>query len=482
MGIFGNLFKKKSLQGVHSGSGWHSMFVHEPYSGAWQKNDELTREDVTAHHAVFSCVSLISQDIGKMPIQLKRHEKGVLVNTDIPSKFRVLKKPNRFQIWQQFSEHWTTSLLLRGNTYVLKRRDIFGEVTELVVLNPDLCKPLIDDNGNVFYQLGNDRLTQTDSVVIPASEIIHDRINCFYHPLVGLTPIMACSLAAGQGIEIQKNSRNLFKNFSRPAGVLTAPGSIAKDKAQEIQDRWNANYSGNNVGKTALLGDGLTFQAITMNAVDAQLIEQLEMTAKVICSVFHVPLFKVGLGPAPTGKISDLNEIYYSDCLQSTIEARENLLDDGLGLIESNVEAFLDIGVLIRMDSTSQMARLKEGVGAAILTPNEARVEVGLLPIVGGDTVYMQQQNFSLEALSKRDQREDPFNASSTTKTEQKPPDLPENSSEKSLYKGIFRTENKYENGCYVTYRGSLWHCEKSHIGEFNHENFKLAQKKWGET
>lgn len=206
------------------------------------------------------------------------------------------------------------------------------------------------------------------------------------------------------------------------------------------------------------------------------------MTAEVICSVFHVPLFKVGLGPIPTGKISDLNEIYYSDCLQSAIEARENLLDDGLGLKDSGLEAFLDINVLIRMDSTSQMARLKEGVGAAILTPNEARVEVGLLPIVGGDTVYMQQQNFSLEALSKRDQREDPFNTSSTTKTDQKPPDLPENSGEKSLYKGIFRTENKYENGCYVTYKGSLWHCEKSHIGEFNHENFKLAQKKWGET
>ena len=98
------------------------------------------------------------------------------------------------------------------------------------------------------------------------------------------------------------------------------------------------------------------------------------MTAEVICSVFHVPLFKVGLGPTPSGKISDLNEIYYSDCLQSPIEARENLLDDGLELKESGVEAFLDINVLIRMDSTSQMARLKEGVGAAILTPNEARL------------------------------------------------------------------------------------------------------------
>ena len=56
MGIFGNLFKKKSLQGVHSGGGWHSMFIHEPYSGAWQKNDELTRED-ELHIMLFFLVS-----------------------------------------------------------------------------------------------------------------------------------------------------------------------------------------------------------------------------------------------------------------------------------------------------------------------------------------------------------------------------------------------------------------------------------------
>lgn len=45
--------------------------VQEPYMGAWQKNDELTREDLAAHPAVFSCISLISQDIGKMGVLLK---------------------------------------------------------------------------------------------------------------------------------------------------------------------------------------------------------------------------------------------------------------------------------------------------------------------------------------------------------------------------------------------------------------------------
>jgi len=480
MGFLGNLFgKKKSLQGVHSNQGWTSLFAHEPYSGAWQKNDELTREDLAAHHAVFACVSLISQDIGKMPILLKKKKEGVWIDQDIPDQFKVLRKPNHYQTWQQFSEQWTTSLLLRGNTYIFKVRDIFnGQVVGLKVLNPDLVKPLISDAGDVFYQLNDDQLNQTSHEIVPASEIIHDRINCFYHPLVGLSPITACAVAAGHGLDIQHSQRRHFKNNSRPGGILTAPGAIDKEKAAFIKQQWNENYGGANAGCTAVVGDGLKFEAISISAADSQLIEQMRMSNEVICAVFHVPQFKLGIGAIPAGKVSDLNEIYYSDCLQSPIEARENLLDEGLGLKDMGFEAFLDLDVLIRMDSVSQMQRLKEGVGAAIMTPNEARQKIGLPPIEGGNTVYMQQQNFSLEALSKRDQKEDPFNTNSTPKTEPKPTEA----DSKSLYKGVFKSENQYEIGQFVTKNGSLWHVEKAHLGEFDHENFKLVQKKWGES
>ena len=170
----------------------------------------------------------------------------------------------------------------------------------------------------------------------------------------------------------------------------------------------------------------MKYISLAMNASDSQMIEQLQMSAKIVCSVFHIPPFKIGIDAIPAGqKVSDLNEIYYSDCLQSIIEARENLLDDGLLLNSFGVEAFLDIETLIRMDSASQMTRLKDGVGAAIMTPNEARQKLGLGPLEGGNTVYMQQQNYSLEALSKRDQKDDPFGKSA--------PNTPQNTENSAL-------------------------------------------------
>ncbi|WP_151803983.1 phage portal protein [Acinetobacter bereziniae] len=474
MGIFDWFRGKKSYQTARNAGTWNSLFVQEPFSGAWQENKEITREDMTAFYAVFACISLISKDIGKMPVLLKKKKEGVLVDALTPKELvRVFRKPNHYQNWQQFNEQWTQSLLLRGNTYIFKVRDAFGELYRLVILNPDLVTTLVDDNGEIFYQLSNDRLTQTDNVIIPASEIIHDRINALYHPLIGLTPIMACALASEQGISILRNSKNFFANGSRPGGVIEVPGPLDAEKAKDIKSKWDINYGGANVGKTGLLSDGAKYVSIGMKATDSQLIEQLNMSARIVCTAFNVPPFKIGVTDVQGAtKVSDLNEIYYSDCLQSYIEARENLLDEGLNLQDYKVEAFLDLDVLIRMDSTSKIAYFKDGISAGIFSPNEARQKLGYLPVNGGESPMIQQQNFSLEALAKRDAKDDPFGKSDTANQPAEP---------KSLYKGVFNQKSSYEIGDFVTKNGSLWHCEKAHSGEFNHENFKLAQKKWGD-
>ena len=60
------------------------------------------------------------------------------------------------------------------------------------------------------------------------------------------------------------------------------------------------------------------------------------------------------------------------------------------------------------MDTATQYKTLGEGIKNSILAPNEARLKLGLPPVQGGDSPMAQQQEFSLEALSKRDAG-DPF-------------------------------------------------------------------------
>lgn len=414
-----SLSSASALSGVGNQNHWMPI-VHEPYAGAWQKNDELSCPDLTNFHAVFACVSLIATDVGKLRILTKSKQKGVL----LPTKSRIgaiLKKPNKHQNWQQFAENWINSKLLRGNTYVFKQRDIFGDVWQLWVLNPDRVKILVADNGDVFYQIATDKALGLAQMIVPASEIIHDRFNCFYHPLVGLSPLTACAISVGLGISIQTSAKTFFANASRPSGVLSVPSDINQARADEIKAHWRANYNGINRGGIAVLGGGAKYESIALSSSDAQAIEQLKMSAQTVCSVFHVPEFKIGMGDIKAGqKISDLNEIYYSDCLQHYIEAMENLLDEHLDL-ERGVECEADLAPLIRMDSVSQMAYLKEGTLSGIFSPNEARAMLGFAPVVGGESPLMQQQNYSLSALARRDNSDAPFGGAVNAKKQTKP-------------------------------------------------------------
>lgn len=416
MKIFGRQITLKkaapNLSPVDSrGSGGWWGVIRESFTGAWQAGVEVNRDSVLSFSAVFACVTLIASDIGKLRIKLvQQDEGGIWSETAGPSFSPVLKKPNRFQTRIKFIEQWIVSKLIHGNAYILKQRDARGIVVAMYVLDPKRVTPLVAPDGAVYYQLKFDNLSGVaeDGVTVPASEIIHDTMVALFHPLVGISPIYACGLAATQGLRIQNNSAKFFGNNSNPGGILTAPGAIADDTAKRLKAHWDANYSGDNAGKVAVLGDGLKYEPMAVNATDAQLIEQLKWTAETVCSCFHVPPYKVGIGPTPTyANAQVLNEIYYTDCLQSLIENLELLLDEGLALPKEYGTEF-DLDGLLRMDSQTLINTVKEAVGAGVMSPNEGRAKINLKPVTGGETPYLQQQNYSLAALNKRDQG-DPF-------------------------------------------------------------------------
>lgn len=402
--------RQKALSAVSEDRGGWFPLIRESFAGAWQRNVTVDFNSVLSFHAVFACSTLIASDIAKLRIKLVARNDGIWEETNNPAYSPVLRKPNDYQNRIQFLESWVLSKLHRGNAYLLKGRDSRGVVNKLYPLDPNRCRPLVADDGSVFYQLNADDLSGIDdSVIVPAREIIHDRMNCMFHPLVGVSPIMASGLAATQGLNIQTSSARLFQNNSTPGGILTAPGEIKDTTAKRLKEDWEQNFSGKNIGRVAVLGDGLKYEKMALTAVEGQLIEQLKWTAEVVCSTYHVPPYKIGVGSLPSyNNVQALNVEYYSQCLQVLIEAIELCLDEGLEMAP-DIGTELDLDNLLRMDSVTQVTAEKEAVGAGIKSPNEARKRFDLKPVKGGESPYLQQQNYSLEALAKRDAGDDPF-------------------------------------------------------------------------
>ncbi|EEY1978356.1 phage portal protein, partial [Escherichia coli] len=140
--------------------GWTSLFqaVAEPFAGAWQQGVKADPESVLSFHAVFSCISLISQDIAKMRLRLMQTDtQGVRREKRQGDIARLCRRPNAQQNRIQFFELWLNAKLRHGNTVVLKIRNSRGQIKELRILDWSRVEPLVADDGEVFYRITPDR-------------------------------------------------------------------------------------------------------------------------------------------------------------------------------------------------------------------------------------------------------------------------------------------------------------------------------------
>ncbi len=383
---------------------------HRP--GAWQANDELMVRDSTSYHAVYACMTRIASDIAKLPIGLVKKDPatGIWQDHESNSFSPVLRRPNKFSTPQAFFESWMLSLYSTGNCYVIKERDKRGIVIGLYVLDSSKVRPVTAADGSYAYEVDTSQINELagivgDTVLVPPEEMIHDRLAApGSHPLLGVSPIAAAVSQISVAQEIQSSTLALHKNQSRPMGALTAAGAVSSETVEQLRAYWDSNFSGKNLGRVAILADGLTYQSFgIVSAQDGQVIEQLKWSAEVVCSVFAVPPHMVQLGDNSLkyDNVSALNQQYYNQTLMPRLESIEALLNHGLNL-PNGVSVQFNVTALLRLDPAAMIAAQADAVGAGIITPNESRKALNYGPVDGGDTIYLQQQMWPIEKLASR--------------------------------------------------------------------------------
>jgi HK97 family phage portal protein len=384
-----------------AGGNWWPV-VREPYTGAWQLNDPLTAETALSNPSVFGCVTGISADIGKIapPLLLEIDNDGFWHETTNSAYTPVLRRPNRYQTAQQFVEQWMLSKLLHGNTYVLKGRDDRGVVNTLYVLDPGRVKVLVAPDGSVYYELqGNDLAgvaSDAQPIVLPAREIIHDRFNCVFHPLMGIPPLYAISGAVTQAQAIQASSTTFFAKGGRPAGVLIAPTKLDDASAARIKERI-ANFK---TGEILIAELGMKYESIDANAADQQLIAQLGWTEEKVAAVYRMPISILNSSKQPPYANAEASQLQYkSQCLEPHLNSLAATLAAGLELPLYLTLEFDDT-LLIWMDTATRTTAAKNAIVSG-LSPNEVRATYyGVGPVKGGDLPFLQMQNQPIDVLA----------------------------------------------------------------------------------
>lgn len=385
---------------------WHSIL--EPFAGAWQRGIHEDASSSITYPTLFACIHRISSDISKLNFRVVAEKNGIQTVTESQLD-EVLQQPNHYQNEAQFREYWLLSKLITGNTYILKQRNKQGNITGLYVLDPQRVTPMVTDSGSVYYQLTLDKLNKLanrslSELIVPASEIIHDRLMPITHPLIGIPPVTAANWASVKNLKIIKNATDFFANSSQPSGLLTAPVGMSKADADKVKHYWENEFSGGKNGNIAIIGADMKFTPFSMKSIDSQMLEQMKYSDEQICQPFGIPPFKVGIGNLPSGlSVYDLNLLYWSDALQSHIQAIEMLLNQHLRPELGKSQAVqINIDLLLKMDESTRADIENKLVNAKIKTPNEAREAFNLMPIDGGGILWGQQQDYPLSVLAQR--------------------------------------------------------------------------------
>ena len=404
----------------------NSGIVREPFLQAWQKNKEEldTRNPFfMAVGAVYSCVTIIANDIAKLRLMVERvrkmkpdtREYDVFLEDRAHPVAARLRAPNYYETRMRFMERLIISRLMRGNYYVFQEFTGPNETVprSMHVLNPDGCKPLIAPDGSVFYSIAptpftsmlfGDMTKVDNNYVVPARFIIHGRMNCLYHPLLGVSPLFAAASAASIAGRIGLNSDTFFANMSRPGGILVAPGEVKEDTAARLQREWDNNYHGAGSGKTAVLTEGLDYKPLAMAATDAQLIEQLRWSVEDIARVFRVPGFLLGNAAQMTFRNSEASmRAYYSGCLGYHLEDIEADFDRAMGFSDAKVvteQVVFDLSSMLRSESDIRFATYKIGTDSGVLAINDVRVREGEVPVIGGDEPRLQMQYVPISKIT----------------------------------------------------------------------------------
>lgn len=374
---------------------WFSSWWSTPSATGLQINQQTALQNA----AVMACVRILAEDVSKMtPGLFKRidngkHKLGERVPLGIKDHplAAVLHRPNDWQTWPEFCRQMVVAFALRGNAFAVILRNRRGDPVMLVPINPDRVQLWQSPGGGLFWMVTRSGLHElyvlrNEPFLIPYEDVLHLK-DLSADGLVGVSPITLQCETIALGIAQRQQYARLIGNGARPSGVLTTDQKLTASSAERLRDDWNKIQQGLlNSGKTAILEQGLKWQALSVSSVDLQFLQILQFGVIDVCRIFRVPPHMVGdLSKGTFSNIVQQGQEYRNNTLTSHTDIWEHRFDFTFGLKSGNFEVDFDESKQLKADLTARFNAHRVAVLTGWQTRNEVRVEENLPPLPGLD-------------------------------------------------------------------------------------------------
>lgn len=376
------------------------------------KRRELSPDAAMKISAVSSCVEIISNAVGMLPVFIM----------DSASKKRMDSHPLGRVLWTRSNEAMSpfiffrlmeSNRLLQGNAYAWIYRNGYGEPVELIPLPHSTCEPAIEPGTGKLWYLAAEPKTGRTYKLDPA-DILHYKT---WSPdgIKGVSVLHRAQQTLQTAAAVQNYELDLYENGGRPSGIIKvnadlsgpikqADGTTVNPK-EKIRKEWEKIHAGpGNNFRVAVLDLGTEYQPISMNNTEAQFVENKAVTIADIARFFGVPLYKLGEGKMSYSSNEQNNIEFCVNTIQPIITQMEfeetakllTISDRKRGLeIRHNMMA------LLRGDTYSRGNWYKTMREVGGLSVNEIRALEDMGAVPGGNSHYASLNYVPLERFEE---------------------------------------------------------------------------------
>lgn len=413
MGLFDFLKNKKDFTNEVEERDIYGQTIVGSYLGS-ASGQIVSKEQAIRVAAVWSCVRVLSETIASLPISLyeKDSSNRKTIKSDSPLNTLVGEQPSPLFNSFMFFERILVDLSMDGNFYAYIERNAGGLPIGLHPIKCDDVDIFIAPKGRGVYYYVTDRDdTYPIKGKVESIDMIHVK-GLSFDGVVGKSPIVTAAETLGIAIALDKHAGSFFKNGAAIGGILKHPGTLKPETAKRLRESWGTKYSGaENAGKTAILEEGMEFQARSIPNNQAQFIESRQYQISDICRIFRVP----------NHLVNDLSNATYSNIEAQQIDFVVHTITPWIKRIESELNSKLvpfnkrgkeyfkfNLTAILRGDSKARADYYRTLVNIGVMSPDEVRKLEDLNSIGGAsEDYYMQSNMMPIDRLGEGTSRED---------------------------------------------------------------------------
>ena len=400
-----------------------------------------TPKKVLGEVTYFTCLKMLSETLGKMPIKFYQQTDRGIEETKANAAYNLLKtRPNPQMTPTTF---WGTVENNRnhyGNAYVwiqkeFERKKYGGEIgiKNLWVMPSSDTTVIVDDKG-VFGDAGDIYYWYTDkysgeSYIFPSCDVMHFKTSMSFDGFTGapVRDILKATLTGG--LESQNFINNLYKGGLTARATLQYTGDLSRKLKEKLINELETYANGaNNAGKFIPIPIGMKLEPLNIKLTDSQFFELKKYSALQIAGAFGIKPNQINDYEKSSYANSEMQNIsFYIDTELYIIKQYEEEIN--YKLLESSETADgkhykFNENVILRTDAKSQANILTSYVQNGIYTPNEARSFMNKPRMEGGDDLICNGNYIKVADVGKDEEEggdEDAENIKITKERQKKP-------------------------------------------------------------